>query len=343
MEQVLSDSQAYAGAPSPQPSVSVVMTVYNHARYVKESLSSVASSVYPVLEIIVIDDASKDESDSIIQQWIREHRDHPITYIRHEQNRGLTKTLNELISMARGELIFFNSGDDVILEEGIEKLADYLASNPNKLAVFADCHVIDRDSKQLHESGIEGLHRRSGMRKSMLEIDSILRFSIFYHWGVCGPGFMMRKETCSLVGPYDEELALDDWDMYLRLASIGKLGFYNGYTGQYRLHGKNSIVRHRSRLIRDAVHVGRKHAHNFGGIPSLRIAGLSALFQYCEAKSRLLKLFYFFESGTLLFISNYIHRAMRLILLLSHKYLIRCPSTQKGRDQLGCTHFKIKK
>jgi glycosyltransferase involved in cell wall biosynthesis len=303
--------------------VSVVLIVYNHAQYVQESLDSVISTRHANLEIIVIDDASQDASDLIILEWIRQHPAHKITYIKHDQNQGLTKSLNEGIDLAQGELIYFNSGDDVVLSDGVTKLLTYLSNNPDKLAVFGDCHVIDHEGKLIHESGIEGLHRRSGMRKSMLEIDSLLRFSIFFHWGVCGPAFMMRKETCAVIGPYDEQLAVDDWDMYLRLAAVGKLGFCNDYIGRYRVHAQNSIFTNAAVQIGDAVRVGRRHAHRFRGITFLRIAGLNALLKHREAKSLPRSFFYFWKSGALLFVSNYLHRGIRLVLFFRHKYFRR--------------------
>ena len=133
----------------------------------------------------------------------------------------------------------------------------------------------------------------------------------------------MRKETCSIVGPYDEKLALDDWDMYLRLASVERLGFHDGYVGKYRIHGRNSTLTNGAGLLRDAVEIGRRHAQNVGGIASLRLAGLGALSQYFESKSQPRKSLLFLKSGALLFLSQCVHRPIRLTLWLRYKCLGR--------------------
>jgi hypothetical protein len=134
---------------------------------------------------------------------------------------------------------------------------------------------------------------------------------------------MMRKETCAVVGPYDEQLAVDDWDMYLRLAAVGKLGFCNEYIGRYRVHAQNSIFTNAAVQISDAVRVGRRHAHRFRGFTFLRLAGLNALLNHKKAKSLPIRFFYFWKSGALLVVSNYLHRAIRLVMFLRYKYVRR--------------------
>ena len=63
--------------------------VYNHERYVVECLDSLARSSYPRLELIVVDDASRDRSAEIVRAWITKHPELPITFVAHEQNRGV--------------------------------------------------------------------------------------------------------------------------------------------------------------------------------------------------------------------------------------------------------------
>ena len=71
--QAFSGTGIYGDTLTSSPLVSVILTVYNHARYVRESLDSVINTTYGRLELIVINDASQDETDAIIRQWIREH------------------------------------------------------------------------------------------------------------------------------------------------------------------------------------------------------------------------------------------------------------------------------
>ena len=302
------------------PLVSVIVPVHNHASFVEDSLDSIANSSYPSLEIVVVNDASEDDSDAVIRRWIHNHATERVLYIKHEENMGSAKTLNEAIRIAHGEILCFSSGDDMILPQGIAELTDYLMTNPDKAAVFADCHVIDEVGRRIYESGIEGLHRKVGMRKAALKIDELLAFNIFFHWAVCGPSLMLRKQIFNAIGFIDEQLALDDWDLFLKIAATGKLGFYDRYLGNYRLHERNTSRLHRSRLRQDGVILGLRYAHSFGGITLLHLAAFRALHRYFESKSRLGKVIYLTNGGALFLLSKYIHRAMGILLQLKHKY-----------------------
>lgn len=151
---------------------------------------------------------------------------------------GLCRSLNELVSMAQGEYIALLASDDFLLPGGIQARVDYLREHPDKLAVFADCIVIDNDNNLICKSGIEELHRG---RKKYLINDSLFGYELMFHWCVPGPVFMARRETYQIVGLYDETLLVEDWDYYLRLVSRNALGFMDYSVAAYRLHDTNMV------------------------------------------------------------------------------------------------------
>jgi hypothetical protein len=153
-----------------------------------------------------------------------------------------------------------------MLANGITDRVHYLLENQEKLAVFADCHVIAPDGSQLYESGIEGLYSHQGMRKNALANEELIADYIVRHWAVPGPVFMCRKEAYSVVGLYDESLALaEDWDMYLRLAAVRKLGFLPRYVANYRVHPTNACSTKKEQLLADAYRTAKKHVGRFRG------------------------------------------------------------------------------
>ena len=84
------------------PLVSVVVPCYNHEKYVKETIESIVNQTYKNIELIVIDDGSKDNSVKVIQELADKYG---FTFI-HRPNKGLSATLNEGIRLSKGK--YFN-------------------------------------------------------------------------------------------------------------------------------------------------------------------------------------------------------------------------------------------
>jgi glycosyltransferase involved in cell wall biosynthesis len=250
-----------ASPPTTWPRVSVVVAVYNQAAYVKESLDSVVQTRYPDLEIIVINDASTDHSAVVVAEWIKSNPGVEVQFLDHPCNFGVTKTLNDGIRVARGEYVCVLAGDDLLLPNGITDRVSYLLDHPEKLAVFADCHVIAHDGTPLYESGIEGLYAKAGMRKAALAKDELIAVNVVCHWAVPGPVLLCRAEAFRVVGLYDESLKLcEDWDMYLRLSAAGKLGFLPRYVAQYRVHSKSLYSSRPAEVDADNYRAAKKNA-----------------------------------------------------------------------------------
>jgi glycosyltransferase involved in cell wall biosynthesis len=151
---------------------------------------------------------------------------------------GLCRSLNELVSMAQGEYIALLASDDFLLPGGIQARVDYLREHPDKLAVFADCTVVDNEGNITYKSGIEDLFR--GRKRYLLD-ENLRAYELVFHWCVPGPVFMARREAYQKVGLYDETLLVEDWDYYMRLVSQNALGFIDYTVAGYRLHNKNMI------------------------------------------------------------------------------------------------------
>jgi glycosyltransferase involved in cell wall biosynthesis len=220
---------------TPLPLVSVLIPLYNHESYIVQCLESILADGYPCTEIIIVDDGSVDASLKIVIEWhtANSYRLHERFEISSRENRGLTRTLNDLVRKAEGQFLVILASDDYLLPGGIRARLDYLSANSRKMAVIGDCIVVNQDGMKLHDSGLEGHHRG---RKSFLVHDKLIDYEIVFHWCVPGPVFMAKRELYPIVGDYDETISVEDRDFYLRLAARNILGFVDYPVAAYRIH-----------------------------------------------------------------------------------------------------------
>jgi glycosyltransferase involved in cell wall biosynthesis len=249
------------------PLVSVLVPLYNHARYVRRCLDSVLEDGYPRIEIVIIDDGSKDASVAIARQWFEEQDPARIERfdLSSRPNKGVTRTVNELVGKARGDYLVMLASDDYLLPGGIEVRLEYLRQHPPKLAVFGDCTVVDADGTQTHQSGIADLY--SGRIENLMN-DDLLALELIFNWCIPGPGFLAHREVFERIGLYDESLAVEDWDMYLRIAAKGLLGFTPCAVAAYRWHAGNSVVNEGMKLsqLESSMRTARKNNRAFQGV-----------------------------------------------------------------------------
>src|ERR1039458_8071818 len=91
---------------STEPLVSVIVPLYNHAAYLEECLNSIRDEDWPRLELLVLDDGSKDDSFARLQAWVNKHGARfENVWIASQPNQGICKTLNKLIAAAQGDFL----------------------------------------------------------------------------------------------------------------------------------------------------------------------------------------------------------------------------------------------
>lgn len=246
------------------PLISIVIPSYNHESFVTHCLNCVLNDDYPNKEIIVLDDGSKDRTLVCIQEWAQKHGDQiPIT-VRTHPNKGVTKTLNEGLSLARGALIVPIASDDYLLPGGLRARADYLAKNPSLLAVFGDAIVVDNDGKKIFDSALRDFFHtpphRYASPKSVAD-------EIAWRWALPGPVLMARRELYEIIGGYDERLRIEDWDLFLRMAARETLGFLDKPVAAYRWHSGNATrgAKQRKIVLHDLALSGFRRQGLFNG------------------------------------------------------------------------------
>lgn len=194
---------------------SVIIPSYNKAPYIRATLDSLAAQTYPDVEIIVVDDASSDESVEVVRAWAASHS-LPLTLLEHEENRGVCRTLNDGLAVARGEYISCLAADDRYLPHKIASHVQLLADNPRASFVYGDARIEDPDGRILQESFTYayqgGRFRQGNVFTDLLTANFIAALTV-----------TMRASALDAVGPYDESLPYEDYDMWLRLARVGEV------------------------------------------------------------------------------------------------------------------------
>jgi len=244
------------------PLVSCAIPYYNHKEFITYTLDSIIQDTYPNKEIILINDGSSDKDDSCIIEWIEANKNKiNINYISRE-NRGLTKTLNELISLANGKYILLCASDDYLINNTITKRVELLEKNPQKLLLLSDAIVVDNDNKELYKSSLSQLYKAD---LDAYKNDESLKKEIITNWSIAGATHLINKKLYDEIGLYNEELIVEDFDFFLRAVAKDYILFYNEQVSAYRQHETNtsSDTTKTLRIKQDIYNSAMKHLHLF--------------------------------------------------------------------------------
>lgn len=219
-----------------QPLVSVIIPCYNHSKYVVDTLNSVVKDTYENKEICIIDDGSKDDSVKYIQEWIDLHQHEIKIKFKTWSNRGLCATLNELIKMAEGEYLLPCASDDILLENTIAYRVNFMMAHPEKKVFVSDSQVIDEKNKLVM---LSSLAYHGGDIQDYSDPHKMLKTLLFGHWGYIGPVLFLHKDVYDTIGLYDEYLAFEDHDFFLKVISQDIIFFSTDVCAKYRIHSQS--------------------------------------------------------------------------------------------------------
>jgi len=215
--------------------VSIVAVCYNHAAFVEEALDSLLAQIYPNIELIIIDDASADNSVSIINNWIGKNNP-ACNFIVHKNNLGTCKTLNESLKLAKGKYFQGFACDDIMMPDKIIQQVRFLENNTEYMAVCSNAEVIDEKSKTIKKQHFSDDFTFPEPGKVF---DAVLN-GHQNHWQVVhSPTVLMRTEVFNFVGYYPEDILQEDFYMWLRISSRFKISYSPAITMKYRQHGKS--------------------------------------------------------------------------------------------------------
>lgn len=194
------------------PLVSVICVCFNHDRFVGEAVLSVISQTWKNIEIIIVDDASTDRSAEVIRRLVGAYPF--IKFIQLHENKGNCFAFNAGLKECKGSFIVDLSADDVFYPERIEKQLSYFRLFPDTGVVFTDAVYIDGNGNPLRE------HFGWLKKNRLLPIvpEGEVYREVLSRYFISSPTMLVRREVFDVIGGYDETLAYEDFDFWVRSA-----------------------------------------------------------------------------------------------------------------------------
>lgn len=203
--------------------VSIIIPVYNGEKYIKEAIESALNQTYTNIEIIVVNDGSKDNTDEICKSY-----GNKIKYIKKE-NGGVATALNTGIKEAKGQYVAWLSHDDLYKENRIEKGMEVLSKLKDKnTIIFSNFELIDSNGKKFSKTNFLNDISREKLCQGFYPVVCA---------SVNGCTTLINKNCFKKVGLFDETLRTSqDYDMWLKLFKIYPSYCLNDSLVQYRIH-----------------------------------------------------------------------------------------------------------
>lgn len=185
---------------SDQPSLSVLIPNYNHAPFLPAALDSILSQSYPATEVIVLDDASTDDSLEVLESFIR--REPRLRVERNERNMGVVYTVNRLLELGIGDYIFMPSADDTVLPGFFEASMTLLARHPEAGLCSAVGRLMSEDGE---DRGVRAIPVVSS-KPCYLPPDEVRRMLCKYGRWIDAGSVIYRRDVLVLEGGQIEAL-----------------------------------------------------------------------------------------------------------------------------------------
>ena len=249
-----------------RPLVSVIIITYNSSRYVLETLESIKAQTWGNIQLIISDDASKDDTVRVCADWIKENRRRfqETKIITVEKNTGIAANCNRGIREARGEWVKLIAGDDALLDNCIADNLEYASRFHEASFVMSDVEEIDENSipmeKETVNEGLVFFARRQSVKE---QLKAYARWPVFLNT----PTFFYKRELINCIGFCDEEFRIyEDMSMVFKIIGKGiKIHYMNKPTVRYRIH-KNSLSRNdtvENLRKREALEIFKKYRRQY--------------------------------------------------------------------------------
>jgi glycosyltransferase involved in cell wall biosynthesis len=220
------------------PRVSVVMPAYNHERYVIRALDSVLAQTHRNLEVVVVDDGSRDATGELLDDYAARCRTHALTVV-HQANAGAHEAFNHGLALARGDIIALMNSDDLYAPARLERMLETMARR-NAGLVFSDTLFIDDQDREVAPTDPYVKQLRKSIAEAAKAPD--LAYVLIYNNIAISTGnFVFRRELLDRIGGFCAMRVCHDWDFLLAASYETQLAFVAEPLYLYRLHGTNTF------------------------------------------------------------------------------------------------------
>lgn len=204
--------------------VSVCMAVHNGARFLRPQLASILAQLRSGDEVIVVDDASTDDSQQILQSF----NDPRVCVYRNTTNAGVLRTFERALQLANGEILFLSDQDDVWLEGKLPAALDVYRAYPEVTMVVSDAELIDEEGRTLNPSFYSTLGPFSGGAVHNFVKNKCL-----------GCTMSFRRSMLRYFLPIPPDVPMHDIWFGVLNGMYGRTHFIDRALVAYRRHGRN--------------------------------------------------------------------------------------------------------
>jgi len=231
------------------PLVTIGVASFNNAPYLEETLESIRLQTYPCIELLIVDDCSRDGSVKVAKSWLAAHPEVNGRIICHDINMGVCRVCNDIVTQSQGDFISIIGSDDIFMHNKLtQQVPILLDSPPNIGVVFGDIVRIDASGKPIATpSGMSSIHSGN------------IFFRLLEDNFVPAMGTLVRRTCYERVGLFDETLSYEDWDMWLRIAREFEFLYVPHVVARYRVHNSSASFSRRVQMVESSLKVVQKH------------------------------------------------------------------------------------
>lgn len=232
-----------------KPKVSIQMCTYNRAHFIKQAIQSVLSQTFSNWELLIIDDASTDNTKEVVASCPPDTR---IKYVENESNLGITKNRNKCLNLSQGEYIAVLDSDDYWLDRTkLEKQVEFLDKNPSYALVGTNMQIVDENNNII---------RRAFYQRD----DALIKSGILTKNQFCHSSVLYRKKIVKELGGYDESLVIwEDYDLWLRIGINSKFDNLSLISTAYRKHENQSDSKKRKESLKFLSEIIEKYKDDY--------------------------------------------------------------------------------
>ena len=300
--------------------ISVYITSFNKSFFISEAIESVLSQTLKPEEIIIIDDASTDNSREIIEGYRARYPD-IIKVLHNYKNLGISRTRNIALEKCTGDFVTFLDADDYYLPNKLESESNLL-KDKNINAVYSNFNYIDKNKNIIgsfsskHDNPSQGnIFCQTMTKQYSVSSGNNYIYEMFY------------RSCLNKIGNYDEDLKIwEDWDFRIRMSKVFSYGYCPTINSVYRkldtglhkssyeLHYREQlkIVKKNKQLLNDLREDVKKNVENriYAKIKVYFIIHLRELFNNKEYISLIVNLFEFFVNFRKKKIFSYVYEEL---------------------------------
>jgi len=204
--------------------VSIAMCSYNGDRFIKEQINSILTQTYCNIELIIVDDGSKDNTVKIINDYIK--KDSRIKLFQNEKNLGFIKNFEKAIGLCSGDYIALSDQDDIWKNN---KLEDFIKNIGSNILIYSDSIIIDEYSKNI---GIEFIRDKKKLVKGKCNR------AFLFHNCVSGNTLMFKKELTKDILPIPKQVNFHDIWIAFVASTIGTITYTDEPYTYYRRYNE---------------------------------------------------------------------------------------------------------